>query len=542
MTARVLAVWLDSAEPTLTQEMMAAGEMPTLAALRARGAWGHLRAGRYAVPEIAYGQVITGQSPQRTGAWNVARFDAQRYTHTNDQRLAYNGVAPFFALGDSMRIGVFDVPQVAPHSDVDGIQLLAWGAHSPCLSLCAEPPKLLHEVLARFGEHPARPGDDYAVMTNPASLVDLLRRILAGLDVRARVTSHLIERESWDLFITAFGELHAGGHYFWPHPACAEIQASVGGPEAMRKIYRAADEVLGRILHAAGPQAHCVVFTPVGMQPNIADLPAGALLPELMFRYSFPGCVGLDFDDPTRGPSEESLAGIQDWVMETWHTRRRITPTGAWLFRHLPTRWALGLAARLGSGVPLTHPSELDFWEFQPVRWYERFWPCMKAFALLTNSDGFVRLNVRGRDARGVVEPADFMRTSDEITELLMDLRIPESGARAVSEVVRVRDTFDASPAPLAHDADLAVVWNTNLRQSLLSPRFGQLGPLPMLRAGAHSTAGFLCAAGPGIAPGTHLAEGTPLDIAPTVLDLLGVRHSLPGHCHLPDLKALRVA
>jgi len=160
----------------------------------------------------------------------------------------------------------------------------------------------------------------------------------------------------------------------------------------------------------------------------------------------------------------------------------------------------------------------------------------------LTNSDGFVRLNVRGRDARGVVEPADFMRTSDEITELLMDLRIPESGARAVSEVVRVRDTFDASPAPLAHDADLAVVWNTNLRQSLLSPRFGQLGPLPMLRAGAHSTAGFLCAAGPGIAPGTHLAEGTPLDIAPTVLDLLGVRHSLPGHCHLPDLKALRVA
>ena len=295
------------------------------------------------------------------------------------------------------------------------------------------------------------------------------------------------------------------------------------------------------MLNATGPEAHCVAFSATGMQPNTADLPGGAFLPELLFRYSFPGCVGLDFDDPARGPSEESLAGIQDWVMEAWHTRRRITPTGAWLFRQLPKRWALSLTAHLGSGVPLIYPSEPDCWGFQPVTWYQPFWPHMKAFALLTNSDGFIRLNVRGREAHGVVEPENFARVCDDIADLSMDLRIPETGVRAVSEVIRVVTNSTGRPrrllmTPISRSCGIPA--SANVCES----RFGQLGPLPILRAGGHTTEGFFCAAGPGIAPGTQLAEGTLLDIAPTVLDLLGVRHSLPGRCLLPEWPVQQVA
>jgi len=100
----------------------------------------------------------------------------------------------------------------------------------------------------------------------------------------------------------------------------------------------------------------------------------------------------------------------------------------------------------------------------------------MKAFALLTNSDGLIRLNVRGREAQGVIEPEDFARVCDDIADLSMDLRIPETGGRAVSEVIRVRDRFDASPAPLAHDADLAIVWNPGIANVSLSPRSGNSG------------------------------------------------------------------
>jgi predicted AlkP superfamily phosphohydrolase/phosphomutase len=533
MPARVLAIWFDAAEVTLLEEMMACGELPALAALRDRGAWGRLRTLEYAGPETSYGQVLTGQPPERTGNWMVARFDPARYALVSDQRISYGGLAPFYALGAGARVCVFDVPQIPLRSDVEGVQLLGWGSQSPWVPLCAHPPEVLDDLSSRFGLHPARPGLDHANLEDAESVRDLFERTLRGLELRAAIACDLLKRDAWDIFLAAFGELHGAGHYVWPNPACAEGQAAVGGASAIRTLYRAGDDVLARMVDAAGPEARCVVFSPLGMGQNHADLPAGAFLPELLLRYSFPGAAGLDFDDPSRPASPESQGGIKDWVMEAWHCRRRRTSAGDWMFRHLPLTWALHLARWTKSGLPLAHPSEPTLWGFQPVTWYCPFWHAMKAFALLTNSEGFIRINVRGREREGLVAPKHFTRICDELTGILEELRIPETGERAVNEVIRVREAPGSALGPGVHDADLVVKWNEGIRQSLHSPRFGSLGPLPMLRAGGHTRDGFLCAAGPGIASGVGFETGTPLDVAPTLLHLLGAtpRKALPGRC-----------
>ena len=66
-------------------------------------------------------------------------------------------------------------------------------------------------------------------------------------------------------------------------------------------------------------------------------------------------------------------------------------------------------------------------------------------------------------------------------------------------------------------------------------PHAGRIGPVPMHRVGEHSGAGFVLIAGPDVAPtdlGTHRA----VDLAPTILELLGVRppDGLHGHSMLP--------
>ena len=66
MSASVLVIWLDSAEPTFVEAMMAAGELPHLARLRQRGIYGRLKAPAFSLPETAYGMVLTGQPPQLT--------------------------------------------------------------------------------------------------------------------------------------------------------------------------------------------------------------------------------------------------------------------------------------------------------------------------------------------------------------------------------------------------------------------------------------------------------------------------------------------
>lgn len=542
MSARVLAVWLDAAEVTLIEEMIAAGELPVLAALRARGLWARLRNNEYAAPETTYAQIVAGLPPARTGTWMIARFDPRTYGLSGDHRLTHAGAPPFYALGKGTRVAAFDLPQVALNDGVDGIQVMAWGGHSPGQKPCSKPPELYAELVARHGAHPATTGNDYANLDDPEQLADLFRRTRDGIALRETVTCDLIAREKWNLFFTCFGESHTGGHYFWPHPDCAAAQAAVGAAEALRTIYRRCDEALGRMIAAAGPDVRCVAFAPLGMEPNRSDLPGGALLPELLFRYSFPGAVGLDFDDATASP--ESLAGIKDWVMEAWHRRRRVTPAGDWLFRHVRFPWAARLASRLGSGVPLAHPGTPAIWGFQPVTWYQPLWPHMKAFALLTNSAGFARLNVRGRERDGIVPVRDFARVCDEITSLLMDLRVPETGGPGVARVIRVRAAPGERPPHEGHDADLVVLWSADVRQRLFSPRFGMLGPLPMLRAGGHTADGFLCAAGPGIAPAARREPGTALDIAPTVLDLLGMQATaaLPGRSLLGDAPARQVA
>jgi len=167
--------------------------------------------------------------------------------------------------------------------------------------------------------------------------------------------------------------------------------------------------------------------------------------------------------------------------MEAWHTRRRITPTGAWLFRHLRNDGRLRLPRTLAAASADSS---------QRTRLLG-FSACHVVSAVLAAHEGVRAIDqfgrphyastCAGREAQGVIEPEDFARVCDDIADLSMDLRIPETGGRAVSEVIRVRDRFDASPAPLAHDADLAIVWNPGIRQCLVSPRFGQLGPLPIL-------------------------------------------------------------
>jgi predicted AlkP superfamily phosphohydrolase/phosphomutase len=74
------------------------------------------------------------------------------------------------------------------------------------------------------------------------------------------------------------------------------------------------------------------------------------------------------------------------------------------------------------------------------------------------------------------------------------------------------------------HLPDLIVTWNDVLPfVALASPHVGLVeGASPDPRPGTHSPEGFLLAAGAGI-PRGHSGNGHLLDVAPTVLGLLGI-------------------
>ena len=118
-----------------------------------------------------------------------------------------------------------------------------------------------------------------------------------------------------------------------------------------------------------------------------------------------------------------------------------------------------------------------------------------------------MRINLRGREARGTVSPSDYDKVCDEITDMLNALRNPRNGTPVVREIARTR-LDRRSSGPCEPDADLVVVWQQPPADIVSSATLGTVGPIPFRETGGHRPEGFLVACGQGIAENSTLRPG----------------------------------
>jgi predicted AlkP superfamily phosphohydrolase/phosphomutase len=358
--------------------------------------------------------------------------------------------------------------------------------------------------------------------------------LLTGLERRTRICRDLLASERWDLFLTYFSELHSAQHYFWhlsqpDHPLHASLARP--GEDPLLDVFTAVDAAVGQILAVAPQDARVLIFSDHGMESNSTDVPSTVLLPELLYRLAFPGKYGLAKGRPgTPPPPMIRLRRNRSWRSSLYDLKHDGNPVTRWLRRILPTAWFhYRIEKRLGlDGVPLC-PEDCPLGA-QPPMWYSPAWPSMRAFALPSFSEGYVRLNVKGREARGLVDPADYDRTCEEIEADLRQLVNARTGNPMVKDVVRTRkDPWNArQPGDRPSDADLIVVWSNEPADVVDHPRAGRIGPVPFKRSGSHVHRGFFMAKGPGIEEGARLPEKHALDLAPTILSLIGA--AFPAH------------
>lgn len=523
----VVVIGLDSAERSKIETWAREGHLPQFARRMAEGASCRLRnPGPYGA-EAGWTTLLTGCEPARTGYWTDLRFIPADYSIRHVGTYPFRDIPPFYALGPDYRMAIFDVPQAEVVDGVHGAQVLAWGAHSALAAAASRPPDLIHDIERRFGSHPAM-NRDHASFWNPVAKRWLARALAAGIRRRADICRHLLERERWDLFFTVFGEVHAGGHYFWhltdeEHPLHRGVRS---GKDPVLEIYRETDRAIGRILAAAPRDASVVLFSQEGMRSNAADLPSILFLPELLFRYSFPGEVGLAWQPPgTPLPPPFTRPRSLAWYRDVY--ARRHDATGArrrmryWLPIEATALWERASGTTRGPA----YPKSCGDLFYQPPMWYRDLWPHMTCFALPSFSDGYVRLNLAGREPGGRVEEADYSRVCEEVRSVIEDLRDARTKKPIVREILRTRRS-PGETDPRLPDADLVVVWNEVVTDVVEHPRLGRIGPVPYGRTGGHSDAGFAIVSGPGFPPRRQMPDGTVLDLAPTILDLMGApRH-----------------
>ncbi len=536
---KVIAVGLDAAEPTVIERWMAEGKLPNMRKIKDAGIYTRLDNFEESSVETSWTTFATGSPPEKTGYYGPLVYAAENYRMVTKAAYDYEEYPPFYALGDDYRVIAFDMPQVRLNRKINGLQVAAWGAHSPQVEQGSLPEYLFEEIQKTYGDHPGL-HRDYACIGNFKKTMEVQEWLQEGIRRRTRICLDLIKNEQWDLLMTVFGESHAAMHTCWhlsqeDHPLYEQFQKKLNGRDPMLESFQLMDKAIGEMRAAAPADTQFIVYSLHGMGPAFMDLSTLVFLPEYLYRYNFPGRQALG---DARTTSEQDKEVIEYdfgfWERHIWNTKYEPNLIKRLLKKHLPNRAYVPIAEKIDpirdddlvSPFAMTRLGEAVGWN--PAHWYYRMWPRMKAFAIPTFGEGFVRLNVKGRDPQGLIEADDFEQACDEITEMLMKITDVEDGENMVKNVVRTREEANQH-SKNGHFADLIVLMKDKRPPSqVVHPDLGSIGPLPRYRSGTHRNLGIFLGCGSDIEASISIEGAHVLGVAPTILRLLGA--AVPAH------------
>jgi len=507
---RLLLIGLDGFDLPLAERFLAEGILPNFARFQKQAACYKLDHGRDKYSGLAWEQLSAGVSPSDGGRWSAVTFDKSTYS----ARQNHSEVRPFVA-DLSCRTVVFDFPyfDLARTPETRGIT--AWGAHDPGVAPACRPDTLYQELNARFGTYPA-PEWIYGFCWSSADKAKAAGEALVrAVELRSRITQWLFAERlpDWDLGVVVISEGHSAIEPLFHgvdenHPLHA-VDSAPAAATALRNVYQAMDRMIGD-LRETFADATILLLAMHGMGPNESDVPAMALLPELLYRYAF----GKSYMRPV------SFSSLPDGTPllrpdEAWHNALLNAVPKHRSFRKMPRRVS-NLLERMGFRLNRADSSSEISW--MPAARYSDFWPRMKAFALPSFYDGRVRLNVVGREAKGLISPDKYQEECQKITEVITGCRNLQTGEKVVNEIYAPKkNPLDVGPG----ESDLYVIWE-GAPLGFTNPRLGSIGPLPYLRTGGHTGPyGFLYVAGEDVPAGDY-GVASSFDVVPTVIELLG--------------------
>lgn len=499
---RVLMLGLDAADHDLVQRLMREGRMPRLAALASRGSSGRLAspADLYAGgvwPTFYTGRHVADHGVYHNKQWRPesmrVEVPAEHWTNATPFWERWHD-AGFESL-------IVDVPMVLGRPrPLRGAYLGGWGTHD-LICRGSWPPGLWSDLHHRFGA-PVMPPEAFG-WQSAASLVALQQMLRHATGQLRDVAVDLMNGSPWRFACIVFGSLHRGGHYLWDRSqidtrSATRVDDHAPTP-ALVDLYSEVDAAVGTLIDLATPDTTVIAFAVHGMGPN----PGWSdLLPEILTQAA----TRISGQAPRRGA--------------LYRLRRR-----------LPHHWVRPLLQLL----PLEATQSLvEIWS---RRMYD--WSSTRHFPMPMDEAGYLRVNLKGRERDGIVDPGDAAAVCADLVRLLVSLHDAATGQPITGTPVWAhRDADPAAPGRRLLP-DLVVPWTDaraattrRLASSLLPGFIFDVPPrLPSGRSGNHRAHGWFIAAGPGIVPGVAAGAHHVVDLLPTLQRCLGleVDSSRPG-------------
>jgi len=329
------------------------------------------------------------------------------------------------------------------------------------------------------------------------------------IEKRAKVVNYLMESFPWDLFIVVFTALDRIQHTFWrymdpTHPHYNPVEGKKYG-KVIENFYRLLDEVIGDMLKKVDVKTTIIILSD-----------HGAGFDQMGGNFLNPWLESLGLFCPVKLGQKSHLSNLIQEALrkgsalaDGWLTKR----TRRWLVRLLP-----GGRAEL---VKQLHRTKCD-------------WARTKAYADYIRPS--IWINLKGREPQGIVEPGlEYDELRDYLIERLSACRDVETGKRVVKKVYRREERYQG---PYLENApDLLIDWNYEAIVSGFKYEdehgnvviIDEKSNLVERRniTGDHRPDGIFVITGPYIKKGQEIKGINIVDIAPTVLYLMG--QPIPG-------------
>jgi predicted AlkP superfamily phosphohydrolase/phosphomutase len=497
----------DAASARLLERLLREDRLPTLAGLRERGVWHDLDAPATQFAAGAQHTLYSGVELADHGLFYPFQWSAP------EQRVRYmeafaapppvwEQLAPRGSR--ALVVDPYESRPPAPTAVPAGDLVCGWQLHDRVVLRKWSAPGGAHRQLVRrfgkprpvdevFGRHTVKEmlGLRGRLLGAPARVADAAVSLLGGATGEGNGDEE--GDGGYDLAWLTFCAAHVAGHHFWdlsqldPDELDARTEPVLAG--TLEEVYVAIDVALGRIVAALPPGTDLMVVSPVGMDVNTSR---ADLLPE-MLRVILDPSARTEDDDAAKGSIWRLRAAVPSGL--------RAKVAGA-----LPERVALDLTARL---------------EMRGVDW-----TTTRAFAHPAENQGYIRLNLRGRERDGIVDPADADALMDEIAAGVMTFTDLD-GEPAVKSVEKVAERFGTGDR--AHQLpDLVVRWTDRPATRIAgvrSPRYGEVRRhgVGSGRSGNHTEGDAWALVVPGRSRPAELSRLPRLeDVAATALALAG--------------------
>jgi predicted AlkP superfamily phosphohydrolase/phosphomutase len=491
-------IGLDAAEYSLIQSWIEEGALPNLARLSRQGASGRLDSTAKWLVGSPWPSFYTSSLPSDHGLYHYLQWRPEMMKHDRPSK-DWLPLDPFWrrAARDGCKVIAFDVPLAYAPESFPGIEISGWATHELLQEPASHPPDLLKRIEQEYGRPPF--DAEESRLLSHAEFLGVRDQCIKTTQLVRRVATDLMQREAWDLFVICFAATHRAGHQLWDETNIVGTPTPEQKTElddALRQVYIAIDHAIGDILEKAGKDAVALVFSLHGMGVNVSR---AEVMREMLTRV-------VEDTAPTDGAAAHRKRLVD--------RLREVVP--------------LSMRARIKTKLPRFFQDWLTlFWRTSDIDWSKT-----AAFSAFSDLDGYIRVNLKGRESEGIIEPGEeyeaVLRKVEDGLKSYVDV---DTGEPVVAETIRATELFGDDTLIKNTVPDLMVRWapsSAAIHRKITSPRFGEIawptpGRHPQARSGNHRPEGFLIAAGGGIKGGTALKNAHIVDLAPTAFALLGL-------------------